>query len=472
MPRSILSRDLLPATIAIFTTVAIVAFESLAVTAALPELTAELGGVRLLPWVITAFLLASAVTTAMAGTFVDALGTSVVFRWSTLGFAGSSLAAALAPSMEVLVIARVFQGASGGAIISVGLAATALVFPRHLIGRALAANSNVWAILGFAGPAIAAAMLQVGSWRWIFFLMPPICVLALMAGWRTLPGPVEPTRPQPDWLSAGLLILAVGALLGAVSSLSVGSVVLAAVAVAATVLLWRRLGRHDTPLLNPHFLKDTPYRQLGMVASLTLAAMMGIAAYLPVYVRGVRGGTVGAAAWSVLWLTIGWTVAANIAGRITDRVTPVTVLRVGAASSVLTLGLALTAVGLSAPLPAVFATYFLMGMSVGTVTNAALQQVRIACSDNLAGQATSAHAFARTVGISIGAGLAGGVILAVVAATTGTVATVREALSGNGGDLTGSAVAALERGFTVAHAVSLGLVLVAFAAARSLAATD
>ncbi|MGH3666703.1 MAG: MFS transporter, partial [Acidimicrobiia bacterium] len=197
-PRSILSRELLPASVAIFTTVAIVAFEGLAVTAALPELTAELGQVHLLPWVITAFLLASGVSTAIAGSFIDSVGTSTVFRWATFAIAASSLAAAAASSMPMLVATRVFQGAAGGAIISVGVGAVALVYPSHLVGRAFAANSNVWGILGFAGPAIAAVLLQVGSWRWIFLLMVPISAVALIAGWRTLPGPVEPTPLRVD----------------------------------------------------------------------------------------------------------------------------------------------------------------------------------------------------------------------------------------------------------------------------------
>jgi len=199
VPRSILSRQFLPAAIAIFTSVAIVAFESLAVTAALPELTAELGQVRLLPWVITAFLLASGVTTAVTGSFIDSLGTAKVFRWATIGFALSSLAAAAADSMPFLVAARVLQGASGGAIISVGVAAVALVYPGHLMGRAFAANSNVWGILGFASPALAAVLLEFGSWRWIFLIMPPICAVALAAGQiRSLaPSDVLTTRQIP-----------------------------------------------------------------------------------------------------------------------------------------------------------------------------------------------------------------------------------------------------------------------------------
>ncbi|MGH8871783.1 MAG: MFS transporter [Acidimicrobiia bacterium] len=460
VPRSILSRRLLPASIAIFTTVAIVAFEGLAVTAALPDLTADLGEVRLLPWVITAFLLASGVTTAISGSFIDSLGTSTVFRWATIGFAASSLAAAAATSMPILVAARVLQGASGGAIVSVGVAAVALVYPGHLMGRAYAANSNVWGVLGFAGPAVAALLLQIGSWRWIFLLMVPICVVALIAGWRTLPGPVEPTPLVVDWIAVGLLTVTLGGLLATLSDLAPTSWVLGLVTLVSGGLLWRRIGRPST-LLDRRFVIDHPYRPLGLAASLTLAATVGISAYLPVYVRGARGASAAGAAWSVLWLTLGWTLAANVAGRITDRVREGSVLRAGALAGLPAIGAAWTAVAFSAPLPIVYTAYVAMGMSVGLVTNSALQMVRLAVPDNLAGRATSAHSFMRTLGVSVGAGLAGGVILAAVSASVGDISSVKAALAGETTESAGEAMKALGVGFAVAHGVSLAIMAVA-----------
>lgn len=468
LSRSILARPYLPAAIAIFTMVAIVAFEGLAVTAALPELTADLGQVRLLPWVVTAFLLASGVTTAITGSLVDSLGTSLVFRWATIAFALSSLAAASAISMPMLILARVFQGASGGAIISVAIAAVALVYPSHLMGRAFAANSNVWGVLGFAGPALAALLLEIGSWRWIFLIMPPICLVALIAGWGSLPGPKAPQSLRVDWIGVGLLVVTIGSLIGAVTDLGDTSLVLGLITLLFGAMSWWRMGRRPDPLLDPRFLGEFPYRHVALTASLTLTAIMGLAAYLPVYVRGARGGTASGAAWSVLWLTIGWTTAANIAGRVTDRVQERTVLRAGAWAGLPAIGGAWLAVASSAPLPVVYAAFYAMGLAVGTVTNASLQILRLAVSDSHAGRATSAHAFMRTVGFSIGAGLSGGVILATVARSVEDIGSVRAALAGEGAELAGNAVVALGDGFAVAHGVSLAIMAVAVVIATSL----
>ena len=74
-------------------------------------------------------------------------------------------------------------------ISAVVIAAVGLVYPHHLVGRAFAANATVWGVMGVAAPAIAALMLTVLDWRWIFLVNLPLGLAALIAGWRVLPGP-------------------------------------------------------------------------------------------------------------------------------------------------------------------------------------------------------------------------------------------------------------------------------------------
>ena len=74
------------------------------------------------------------------------------------------------------------------------LSAVPLVYPAELVGRGYAANSTVWGVLGVAGPAIAALVLTVLSWEWIFLLIVPLGVIGAVLAWNTLPGPVEGSR--------------------------------------------------------------------------------------------------------------------------------------------------------------------------------------------------------------------------------------------------------------------------------------
>ena len=154
VPRSILSRELLPASVAIFTTVAIVAFERPGGDRgpARPHRRAGAGASPALG--DHRLLLASGVTTAIAGSFIDSVGTSTVFRWATLAFAASSLAAAAAGRCRCSWPPGFSRGLPGGRSSRSASALSPSSIRGHLVGRAFAANSSVWGILGIAGPAM------------------------------------------------------------------------------------------------------------------------------------------------------------------------------------------------------------------------------------------------------------------------------------------------------------------------------
>ena len=111
-PTSVLARPLLPASIAIFVTVALAAFEGLAVAAALPEIAADLGDVSLLPWVITSFLLTSGVATVVSGRLIDNVGVKLMFRIAVIVFTIAGVLALTliiaAPILRVLLLAVVW----------------------------------------------------------------------------------------------------------------------------------------------------------------------------------------------------------------------------------------------------------------------------------------------------------------------------------------------------------------------------
>src|SRR5690606_22288890 len=234
-PRSIFSRELLPASLAIFSTAALASFESLGVAAALPDIATDLGNVALLPWVVTAYLLTSSLATVLAGPFIDSLGVNRMFRISVAMLTASAAAVragasirclgvtrmfrtsvhvltapgcgiGFAPSIEILIVRRLVQGLGGGLILASGTAAVSLVFPGHLVSRAFAANSAVWGVMGVAGPAVAAAMLTFLSWHWIFYVNLPLGALALYAGWKAMPGPYGEASGRFD--AIGMLLLA------------------------------------------------------------------------------------------------------------------------------------------------------------------------------------------------------------------------------------------------------------------------
>jgi MFS family permease len=444
------------AMIAIVTTVALSAFEGLAVAAALPQVAADLGNVSLLPWVLTTFLLVAGVATVVAGALVDRFGVGPVFRVAVGVFTLGGLAAAMAPSIEVLIAARVLQGIGGGATNAVALAAVGLVFPPKLVGRAFALNATVWGVMSVAGPGIAAALLAVASWRWIFWVNLPLGLLALWLGWRTLPDrpPASSSgavRSRIDLVALGLLtVFSVGSLI-AFDQLAWTSLPALVVALLAGAAVMRRTRGQADALIAPRHVLDAPLGPLGWTIALLLIGGIGTQLYVPLYVTAGRGVGASLGAWSVMFFTLGWTTGAQISSRLMDARGPLRVTTIGATM----VAPACVVVGvlafLEAPLWLVFAALVIAGAGVGTSTNSALTLLRQLAPDAELGRATAAHQYIRSQGFAGGSALGGAVLLLVVATQTGNVEAVRSLLERSGDVAIDPAVAAaVQEGFATA----------------------
>lgn len=460
-PTSVLSPELLPVSVAIFTLVGLSAFNSLGVSAALPNLAADLGNLDLLPWVITVYLLMAGVATVVSGALIDSVGLRTIFRVSVGAFVLGSLLAGLAGSMQMLIAARVVQGIGGGGVIAVGLAGVNLLFPKHLVGRAFAANSTVWGVMGVAGPALAAFLLSFASWHWIFFVNVPFGLVSLAAGWRVMPGPAGThSGRRLDLLGLAIVFVFNLLLLFAVNSFDSSSALLfGAAVIAGAIYLWHAR-RHGEPVMKRRHLVDPPFGLLAWSISMLLAGGIAAESFFTLYVRGARGGSQTLTGWAVVFFVVGWTIGSNASSRMLDRL---------AETSTIVIGFALNLVGLlsvallaafDAPLPAVFVGMAAVGAGLGMATNAGLTLLQSITAVDESGRATAAHQFYRNLGFTIGAATGGAVILFVVARQLGDVDAVRGLLAGSSGVSDEAGAAALADGFAAAVGIGLGFGLI------------
>jgi predicted MFS family arabinose efflux permease len=409
------------------------------------------------------------VAVIVAGPIIDAIGVRRTFRITGAWFLVWSAVAAVAPTMPMLIGARAMQGIGGGLVMSVALAAVGLTYPPELRPRAFAANSLVWGVLGFGGPALAGLLLAVADWRAIFVVQLPITGVALVVGWNALPGATQEGVRAP-FDPAGIALL---------TALTVGSLVAVSeigdrwdvfglgVAVSAVTgaMYWVHAGRAATPVVARRHITLFPAAGIHAVVAVVLIAGLALDNYLPIYVQVNRGHSESLAAFTLAFLAVGWTSGSLFYSRRLTAVRPAAVMRAGAA--VLAAGCAAAAVTLAGqwPLATVFVAYTIVGLGIGTVSTPALTWLQGATEPAEMGRVTSAHQFLRQLAITYGVAAGGAVLLLVVGRQVDDIDEVRDALSGDDVELGAGAAAAIGDGLAAVALVSTGLGLVAVAVA-------
>jgi DHA2 family multidrug resistance protein-like MFS transporter len=160
-------------------------------------------------WVITAYQLTSLALVLPLAALGERLGYRRVYLTGVLLFSLASVGAMCADSLAVLIVARALQGMGAAGIMSANAALMRLIHPKALLGRGMAVNSLVIATATMAGPTVAAMILSVASWPWLFAANLPLGLLTLWLGLRALPsnpGP-RPTDAAPSAFDVMLNIL-------------------------------------------------------------------------------------------------------------------------------------------------------------------------------------------------------------------------------------------------------------------------
>src|SRR3984885_7632229 len=129
-------------------------------------------------WVVNAYQLAVTICLMPCASLGDIYGHRRVYIWGLVFYTLGSLICALAPTMSVLIAARVLQGLGGAGIMSVNGALVRFIFPRAQLGRGVGYNVLVVAASSAAGPSVAAAIMSVGSWPWLFALQLPFGIVS------------------------------------------------------------------------------------------------------------------------------------------------------------------------------------------------------------------------------------------------------------------------------------------------------
>lgn len=168
-------------------------------------------------WVVNAFQLAMTISLLAFSSLGDLWGYKKVYVTGLLMFTITSLICALSDSFITLVIARGLQGFSAAAITSVNTAVLRIIYPSRMLARGMGINGLIIAVAAAAGPTVAAAILAVANWPWLFAVNVPIGVFAFVLGLKFLPSnPVKVQGQRFDYTSALLNALTFGLLISVI----------------------------------------------------------------------------------------------------------------------------------------------------------------------------------------------------------------------------------------------------------------
>ncbi len=246
-------------------------------------------------WIVNAYQIAIVIALLPLSFLGDMVGYRRIYKIGLVVFTITSLICALSRSLEMLTLARVAQGLGGAALMSVNTALIRLIYPKRQLGRGMGINSFVVAVSSAAGPTIAAAILSLASWQWLFLINVPLGIISIFLAMRFLPPNSSASKitrfdlpsAMMNALTFGLLITALGGFAQGQSGYLVLAEVIAMLIIGFFFV--RRQLRMPVPLL-PVDLLRIPIFSLSICTSVcSFCAQMLAMVSLPFFLQTVIG---------------------------------------------------------------------------------------------------------------------------------------------------------------------------------------
>jgi MFS transporter, DHA2 family, multidrug resistance protein len=275
-------------------------------------------------WIVNGYQLAITISLLPLASLGEIIGYRRVYIAGLLLFTLASALCALSQTLLWLTAARILQGFGAAGIMSVNAALVRFTYPRAQLGRGIGINAMVVAVSAAVGPTVAAGILSVANWPFLFAVNVPIGILALVLGWRCLPH-ASPAAHSFDWQSAGLSALTFGIGIGAIDSLGHGESLatclleFAVAAAAGAALVWRVTHMKRPPLL-PIDLLRIPIFALSIATSIaSFCAQMLAFVAIPFYLQHRFGYSAVEMGLLITPWPIAVAIAAPIAGRLVEH---------------------------------------------------------------------------------------------------------------------------------------------------------
>ena len=413
-----------PILIALMLSTSLIALDSTILATAVPSIVADLGGLTQFPWLFSVYLLAQAVSVPVYAKLADTVGRKPVILVGIGLFLVGSILCGFAWDMGSLIVMRALQGLGAGAVLPMTTTIAADIYTVAERAKTQGYIASVWAVSSVVGPTLGGVFSQFASWRWIFFVNIPFCLLAAGMLWRNYDESVERRRHRIDYAGAGVLTVALTLLILAVleggqawawsSWQSIGAFSVGALLLVIFGFIERRAPEPVLPLeiLTRRLIVATCLISIGVGA-----VLVGLTSYVPTFLERSTGATPIVAGLAVAALTIGWPISASQSGRL--------YMRIGFRPTAL-IGLVIATARRAVPLAHLArprtsgrrpASCLVVGLGLGLVATPTLIAAQASVPWNERAVVTGTNMFMRSVGSAVGVAIFGAIANAVIASS-------------------------------------------------------
>lgn len=303
------------------------ALEQTIVGTAMPRIVGELGGLSLLTWVTTAYMLTSTTIVPIAGKLADLLGRKVVYVTGLAIFMVSSALCGSAQTMEQLIIYRGIQGLGGGIMMPMAMIIIGDIFTGKERAKWQGVFGAIFGLASVIGPQIGGWIVDVWDWRWVFYINLPVGLLAAILIAIGLQKHQFTGKVHFDWAGLTTMVIGVVSLLLAMtfggkdyawtSWQILGLFALSIVSLTIFLMVEKRA---KEPILPLYLFKNRTFAVINGVGFLMAVGMFGSIMFIPLFLQGVIGVSASSSGTAMTPMMITMIIGSVLGGRLVYRI--------------------------------------------------------------------------------------------------------------------------------------------------------